>query len=248
MLTFKVLRSEFKNNLIYIILKTHENESLRLFTDTGGARSTYINLQNVPNVISYFPRVRMGMYNGKNIFGDDVDGVLGCQFFDKRIWNINYIKKTISICDSNTYKIIKNKIPIYINPKISYPSFQVEIYGEKYWFLIDTGATMMDKKGIDRAISFITKQFIKKLIENGNRIKIIKNVDKEKQNMVVIPEIKIGKFVIKNSKFIIRPSKSEKILHEMTHKSAVGAIGGNILKSFNIILNYPEKYVWMKQF
>ena len=58
--------------------------------------------------------------------------------------------------------------------------------------------------------------------------------------IMIIPEITIFGKVIKNVKFLRRQNNSFSWMSKITKIKHIGAIGGNILKHFNIICDYKN--------
>lgn len=256
-MSFKPIKSVFTNNLIYIILETEECGNIKLFTTTCNSQAIYLNLPKKPYPNNYFPRTKISNYHGEHPYGEGLGGILGYPFFNRRIWNIDYKRRVIAIYSLDLYKFIKSRIPAYIGRESPYVSVPIKIGSREYWFLVDTGAYLTrpaetykdDLSEIENreATSYILKSFVKKLNHRRIAIKEVKKADKEGRDMIMLPSIKIGKYVIENAKFIVLNSYCCDTLQTLTNKPIKGAIGGNILKNFNVIINYPESYVWLRR-
>jgi len=263
-MSYITLPSKFHNNLIYIVPKTNTGKNLLIITDTGGGYSGFFQ-----HVAKYFdeiyvkstPKGYIAIKNPKwknNIpnltkqtlfilpsydLKPSIHGFFGHGFFEDRIWNINYNTKQIRLYKK--YKPKKNsiKIPIHIPTNKSFPSIQAKINNKSYWFLFDTGAMTINSKNEYKAISFLTKRIFDKWHKENPNWKIIKNLDTDGSDAIVVPELYIGTNKVENILFLQRTYQSEKLLKWMTGKPSIGALGGNVWNNFNTILNYPDKYV-----
>jgi len=254
-MSFKPIKSMFINNIIYIILDTDEKR-LKLYTSTGISQSVFLNI-NKPFIKNYFPRSKIEVYRGEHPYGDRIHGLLGCSFFNQRIWNIDYKRNIIALYSLDIYKFIKNRIPAYIKSDSPYLSIPISIDKCEYWFIVDTGAyyvrppdtydnnaTYLENR---EPTSFIMESFVDDLIQRKINIKKAEKADHDGRDMILIPSIRIGKYILENPKFIVLKKYCDDTLHTLTDKPIKGSIGGNILKNFNVILNYTESYVWLKK-
>lgn len=270
-MSFRLIKSEFVNNLIYILIETEEYGILRLFADTSTGQTMFLKIDKKPTIISYFPRTNLDIFPSDHPYGNDVNGLLGYQFFTQRIWNINYKNQTIAMYKRDVYKNVDNKIILHASPDYTHLSVPVIINKKRFWFLLGIGSYITTKRlstGISynniqldsnttpainsdkysrSAISYITSTFVKKLTRLGIKIKYHDKKDDEKRDLISLPTIKIGKFTIQNAKFIVLDGYCYDTVKQIAGKHVRGSIGGNILKNFNVVINYPEKYLWLKR-
>ena len=88
-------------------------------------------------------------------------------------------------------------------------------------------------------ISFLDGIIFDKL---SKKYKVIRNYDDDKSPVIIIPEITIFDKKIKNVKFLRRDNNSFlNWMSNITKVKHIGAIGGNVLKNFNIICDYKNK-------
>jgi len=58
--------------------------------------------------------------------------------------------------------------------------------------------------------------------------------------MIEVPELSIAGYNVKNVWFLRRPDNNfNEHFSNWTDKPVVGAIGGNVLKGFRVVLDYP---------
>jgi len=178
--------------------------------------------------------------------GIPVNGIIGYHFFKNNLVEVNYEKKKITIYQDNAKfrKKVAQKfteIPITIEKNKPYLLTGVTI-GEAQVpakLLIDIGNSDAlwlfenKSKGItapqNNFADYLGKGFSGEI--NGNRARI--------------SELQIGKFEFKNPIIAFPDSASIKSVNMV--KDRLGSAGGEILKRFTVIFDYPERKMFLKK-
>ena len=178
--------------------------------------------------------------------GIPVNGIIGYHFFKNNLVEVNYEKKKITIYQDNAKfrKKVAQKfteIPITIEKNKPYLLTGVTIEEEQVpaKLLIDIGNSDAlwlfenKSKGItvpqNNFADYLGKGFSGEI--NGNRARI--------------SELQIGKFEFKNPIIAFPDSASIKSVNMV--KDRLGSAGGEILKRFIVIFDYPERKMFLKK-
>jgi len=177
--------------------------------------------------------------------GIAVHGILGYDFFKNFVVKINYISKKITVYKPEEYKqrkcrkcedfdIIFHKNKPYIKASITSDSIRDEAT-----FLVDTGSSdAFWLHNEENKIDEINKNYFKDFLGFGLSGNIYGKRSK-------LPEISLGKFKFKNVK-VAYPEKSA-IENIKLFEERDGSIGGDIMKRFSVVFNYPEKKMVLKK-
>ena len=225
----------FRNNLIYyeLIIKGKKYYG---FVDTGGGMTFLFRnkelLKDVKETDKYIDD-----YDYSNHF-KNVILFIGQNFFKNKIVQINYLEKIFRELKSAPKKGYKS-FPMLKSKKSDFIHVDIIFENDESRFLFDTGATLT-RNGKEYAISFLNGNLFDIL---GKKYKIIDNYDDDGSPIIIIPKIIIFNKVIKNIKFLRRLEDSFEWMSGINH---IGAIGGNVLKNFDIICNYKTNEYLIK--
>ncbi len=231
----------YKNNLIYYPIKVG-NEMYYGFIDTGGGDTFLFRDKN----LTKYSKITNKYIDNKNLqdqfSNNNIILFIGQNFFTNKLINFNYkdklfseLKRLPKLDKYSMFPMIKSKYTNFIHIDITFD-------GMKRRFLFDTGATL-SKNGKNYAISFLDGNFFDKI---RKKYKIINKYDDDGSPVIIIPKIVIFDKVIKNVKFLRRRNNSFTWMSRITKIDHIGAIGGNILKNFNIICDYKNINYYIK--
>lgn len=183
--------------------------------------------------------------NFSSKLGIPVHGILGYDFFKKYIVEINYTNSYLKVCNPLTYKYKKSKrlesLPLHIERKKAYVN-ATALLGEKnvpVKLLVDSGSSDAvwlfenENKGISVPHKYFGDFLGKGLSGDiyGKRTKI--------------DHLKLGSFIIEDTKTAFPDSTSIKFISKFGERN--GSIGGEVLKRFNWVLDYPRRKIYFKK-
>ncbi len=229
----------YKNNLIFLPIVINKNKYYG-YIDTGGGTTFLFRkkhlLKNIKETNKYI------INKDLEKFPQNVIIFIGQDFFKNKIVQFNYpnkIFKELKSIPTHNY----HRFPMIKSKKNNFIHTDVVFEDKKYTFLFDTGARL-DKNNKHSAISFLDGNIFDKL---EKKYKIIKNYSDDRSPVIIIPEITVFNKVIKNIKFLRRKNNIfTKWMSNITGIKHIGAIGGNVLKNFDIICDYKNKYYYVK--
>jgi len=177
--------------------------------------------------------------------GIPIHGIVGYEFFKSFVVETNYSSKKLSFYNPDTYQskackkcehfdiIFQNK-KAYIDIDVFASNFSKELT-----LLIDSGSSdaiwiFDDEDFIDNSLKNSFDDFLGQGISGGIHGKRTK-----------LTKMRLGTFELKNVKAAF-PDK-ESIGNIKFFKEREGSLGGDILKRFNIIYNYPNKSISLKK-
>jgi hypothetical protein len=243
-------------NTIFIKAVFNEKDTLNLNFDTGTTELVLINdvlknkLKSIPELYTTFYPLQIGTttYQTKvydaELGGFGTDGRFGWDLFKGKIVELNY--------DDN-YLIIHSELPKYIHQDSKFTQLKMAFYKDLFLisckikekgvanndlFLFDTGydrTVMLDHDLLETKNFPINKmKIIKKVImkgAQGNEIPVI---------TATLQTLKLGKYQIKNS-----PVQITTVQKPLKDKN-VHILGNEILKRFNIFLDFQNNIVYLK--
>jgi hypothetical protein len=215
------------------------NIQFDISVNNNGGNGTSEEEKSVNNLVT----IEKQEYNGKEVLGisypesEKLDGLIGWDFFEDRIVQINVESNELIISDnlpdySKRYNRCQMK---FIN---GLPYVQTILYqGKKkvkIWSMLDTG------------YNSTLKVYYKTVIENNllNKYQVIGESTSlgtdgtvAKSDYVLIPRIEIGGFEIYNMPADLVKTKVDSNIPAL--------FGGNLLKRFHIILDFKNKEVYL---
>ncbi len=177
--------------------------------------------------------------------GIPVHGIIGYEFFKNLVVKTNYTSKKLTFYNPITYQAEKcNKCELFdliFQNKKAYMDIDVEASGfsKEVTLLIDSGSSdaiwLFDEKDfIDTTLKKSFDDFLGQGLSGsifGKRSKLAK--------------INIGSFELKNVKVAFPDKKSMGNIKFFDERE--GSLGGDILKRFTVIYNYPDKTISLKK-
>ncbi len=185
-------------------------------------------------------------FNFSSHVGIPVNGIIGYYFFENYPIEINYDKKKLIIRKdlSKIYSKIEKKfqlLPLEIHKKKPYcfssVSINDQIINTKMLLDIGNSDAVWLFQGLNSQIKVPNKSFDDFLGKgfsgdiNGKRTKI--------------SNFKIGTFNFKNPIIAMPDSSSVKSVNMVANRA--GSIGGEVLRRFNIIFDYPNQKMYLKK-
>lgn len=245
-----------KHNTIFVKAVFNEKDTLNLNFDTGTTELILINeviknkLKSQVDLYSKLYSLQIGKTNYKTkvydaeLAGHGTDGRFGWDFFKGKVVELNY--------DTNSM-IIHSKLPKYVTLDRNFSTLKMEFWKDlflvssdikengivnKDLYLFDTGfdRTVMLDKDLLQEGSFPTNKMkvIKKVImkgAQGNEIAVTTSY---------LQTLKIGKYKFKN--IPVQITTTQKPLKDKN----VHVLGNEILKRFNIFLDFQNNVVYLK--
>jgi hypothetical protein len=176
--------------------------------------------------------------------GCKINGIIGSTVFEKYIVDIDYVNNEIEFIKPEFYEYKKrNKtvcLPLeFIGRKPYINTWITDSYGQrsKVKLLVDTGASLAIWLQENETISKPEKN-IYNIIGQGLNGDIHGHIGR-------INEIEIGKFTLKNP-LVSFPDTSALRLN-LLRDNRNGSIGGNLLRRFNIVIDYPNKQICFRR-
>ena len=245
-----------EHNTIFIKAIFNENDTLNLNFDTGTTELVLLNdilknkLKSTTELYSKFYNLKIGktIYKTKvydaELAGHGTDGRFGWDFFKGKVVELNY---------DNNSMIIHSELPNYVKLDSKFTTLKMEFWKDLFFvsseikengivnkdlYLFDTGferTVMLDGELLKKG-KFPTNKmkFIKKVMmkgAQGNEIEVITS------NLEIL---KIGKYKLKNI-----PVQITTIQRPLKDKN-VPILGNEILKKFNIFLDFQNNIVYLK--
>ena len=171
------------------------------------------------------------------VYGLRIDGIIGYSFFKRYIIGLDYNKQIISVYSPGKYKYPRSGT--FLNPVFgSIPITRHEVTDEKTYllnFYFDTGAGMC---------MLFTDQFIKDSSFINKKRKIVSTqveglIGKITMRLTTVKRMKIGPY--KFSKVPVHIYDDS--LNVLGYPGISGLIGSDLLRRFNLVINYPERTI-----
>ncbi len=171
------------------------------------------------------------------VYGLRVDGIIGFSFFRRYIVGLDYDKQTISVYAPGKYKYPKNGT--YLTPLFAnIPVTRHEVIDEKSYllnFYFDTGAglCLLFPEQLMRDNTFISHK--KKSV--GTQVEGL--MGKISMRLTSIKKVKVGPY--KFSRVPVHVYDDS--LNVLGYPNISGLLGSDLLRRFNLVINYPEKII-----
>ncbi len=176
--------------------------------------------------------------------GITVHGIIGYELFRDFVVDINYANNTIKLYDPKSYRYKKNNkyetLPLSIIRKKAYVDGELYLSNNEsvpVKLLVDSGSSdaiwLFENEDIDMPEKYYEDFLGKGLSGNifGKR--------------TMVKGIKIGSFVLKDAKAAFPNTKSFNDMKNLGDRN--GSMGGEILKRFNIVFDYPNNKITLKK-
>lgn len=173
------------------------------------------------------------------VYGERIDGIIGYSLLSRYIVNINYDSLKIEFFSKGTYRYPKGG---YLFKPIlnSLPAQNIRVRDANYAssrFLFDIGAglcMMLNRDFVeDSALLKKNKKIFLKQAEGlGGKLDM---------DLTVIKEVKVGPYKFKKVPVFI----FDDTYNVTSYPYLGGLIGNDILRRFNVILNYPRRDIYL---
>jgi hypothetical protein len=171
------------------------------------------------------------------VYGIRIDGIIGFSFLRRYIVSLDFNTQTISVYTPGDYKYPRNGSflrPTFANiPVTRHEITDVKTYNSNFYF--DTGAGMC---------LMLSKQFVKDSSFLSFKRKVVTTqveglVGKITMGLSIIKQVKIAGFKFKKVPVHIYDDS----VNVFSYPSLVGLLGSDLLRRFNIVLNYPDRLI-----
>ncbi len=192
------------------------------------------------------------------------DGFFGATLFSiGKVWWFNYPKQALWYCDSMIPAEDFSGMDIFFRTKngvreTHQPRMEIEVSGTKMPMLFDTGATsffskvavtQLGSKTQINASSFIRESVARRWIKANPRWRVVDNGDLFGGGgfLIQVPKVRVAGHEVGPVWFATRKdSIYDKYSAEIMDASIDGAVGGNILKHFEVIADYPSSKLYFQ--
>ncbi|MDB5232642.1 MAG: hypothetical protein JWN76_3447 [Chitinophagaceae bacterium] len=175
-----------------------------------------------------------------SVYGVRVDGIIGYSFFRRFIISIDYDKQVIDVLRPGSMRYPKGGF--YMKPNFStLPMQTINVrdatqVAAKYYFDTGAGLCMLFSRSFIQDSAFFEKK--KKIFHTqGEGLG-----GKAAMDLTVIKEVKVGPYRFRKVPVYI----FEDDYNVTAYPLLGGLIGNDILRRFNVIINYPEQIFYLK--
>jgi hypothetical protein len=209
------------------------------------------------------PPVRMSL----SWLTQDIDGILGQGWFADRVWTFDYPGHKLTFHGEgkapSSEKAHRMKMGFRKSEEgrqaTRFPRIQVAIAGQALDVLLATGASVAVTadalKSIDdggpaiRATSLISTSIFDQWKKDHPEWRVVSNAEEGSgEPMILVPELTIAGLPVTQVWFTRRPDNNfSEHFSKWTDKPVVAAIGGNVLKGFRVVLDYPNSIAWLEK-
>lgn len=171
------------------------------------------------------------------VYGIRIDGIIGFSFLRRYVVSLDFNTQNISVYTPGQYKYPKGGSflkPSFANiPVTRHEISDVKTYNSNFYF--DTGAGMC---------LMLSEQFVKDSAFLGFKRKVVSTqveglVGKITMGLSVIKQVKVAGFRFKKVPVHIYDDS----VNVFGYPSLVGLLGSDLLRRFNIVLNYPDRVI-----
>lgn len=276
------LDAVFHNNLVYTQVPSAGGTLQLLTNTTGGAficesamqehalpgvtddsGNFFVKMNEVLELGALPPLKRnaaLVMPDGQANLGNDVHGTLGQAWLGQYCWTFDFRSQELSCHSPALSPLESNTVQIDFKESASghrissLPRIFVEIDGEQFPVLLDTGAKLTpspeackalgNEAGSPMATSFIIESVFEQWVQLHPDWKVVERADAQLGNvkMIEVPAMKIAGHKVGPVWFCSRPDANYVQYYSRLCGSDVeGAIGGNALQYFSLTIDYPNQ-------
>jgi predicted aspartyl protease len=151
----------------------------------------------------------------------------------------DYPAEKFTLAKPGTIKPRGVRIETPIDPRSGFPRIELQIEGQIYGFLLDTGAsyTMISREQLET--------WLKDKPESANAVGAVGAANmglgrmESDALMLGLAPVNLGTFQLKGISAVSRPKGTfEQYMSRMLTKPIIGALGGNVLRAFRIEIDY----------
>ena len=276
------LDAVFRNNLVYTQAPSAGGTLQLLTNTTGGAFicESAMHEHALPGVTddsgNFFVKMNevlelgalptlkrnaaLVMPDGQTDLGKGTHGMLGQSWLGQYCWTFDFRSQKLSCHAPALSPLASSTVQIDFKESASghrissLPRIFVEIDGEQFPVLLDTGAKLYPTSEAAKALggkadgpvatSFIIESVFDQWVQLHPDWKVVKRADEQLGNvkMIEVPAIKIAGHKVGPVWFCSRPDANYVQYYSRLCGSEVeGAIGGNALQYFSLTIDYPNK-------
>ncbi len=172
-----------------------------------------------------------------SVYGEKIDGIIGYSFFSRHIVEINYDSLRVSVYSQGSFRYPRGGYvmrPIIPNlPIISAETMDARKVNERFYF--DTGAGLCPLFSTD----FVTDSG---LLDSRNKFFLTQAQGlggKATMRLTTIKELKLGPYRFRRVPVYL----FDDIYNVTSYPNLGGLVGNDILRRFNVILNYDRRVI-----
>ncbi|MCZ2224258.1 MAG: aspartyl protease family protein [Chitinophagales bacterium] len=176
-----------------------------------------------------------------SVYGVEINGIIGFSFLKKYIVKIDYDNFQIELYSPGTFKYPRGGYlmkPTFTTLPLPYFSLGVKNNSTISRFIFDTGAGLcflLNKKFIKDKVLFRRKNKFYNTQAEGLG-------GKKEMDLAVVKLVSIGPYKFKNVPVYIFDDE----FNATSYPNNAGIIGNDLLRRFNVILNYSEQEIYLK--
>ncbi|AYD48484.1 MAG TPA: aspartyl protease family protein [Arachidicoccus soli] len=177
------------------------------------------------------------------IYGIKIDGIIGYSFFKKYIVQINYDSSRIYVFPPKEFKYPKNGELLKPSLNTLIPIVDAELKNNKkvtdnYYFDMGAGlCLLLSNQFVADSAIFNKRQSRRKIVSTT----VQGLTDKINMRLTTIKQMKIGHYTFRNI-----PTYAFDDISQVTHYPYLGGlIGNDLLRRFNVTLNYPGNEIFL---
>ncbi len=203
------------------------------FTNNHTLRMTGINVENLDFHINDYDLLT-------SVYGVKIDGIIGFSFLRRYIININYDDLKIEIYSPGTIKYPRGGY--LMKPNFSSLAYSpASVFDERQifnQFIFDTGAGLCMLLSED----FVADSALLKKKSKRYQTQTEGLGGKKTMDIIVIKQVQIGAYKFKKVPIYIFKDD----FNVTNYPLLGGLIGNDLLRRFNVVLNYPEQSIYLK--
>lgn len=174
-----------------------------------------------------------------------VEGLLPGKALEPYQLILDYPMRLFSIAPDGCVPHRGERVESTFVPTSGHPEIRVVIGGAKYELLLDTGSrTTLAGRGLLENLSATHPSWPHSVGASGTAD--MPGSD-GKELLLRVPELIWGSFHVRNVLIVSRPDATYSPDHYETPEPIVGALGGNVLRSFRVEIDYPHGETYLEQ-
>jgi hypothetical protein len=180
--------------------------------------------------------------------GSGAEGFVPARLLRKYEVVFDYPARQFTMAQPGALKPRGVPVPSPIAAKSGFPRIELTVDGEKYGFLLDTGAayTMISQTLIDKWQT--AHPDWPRCVGAVGAANMIGGTFDAKAGMLRLPEMQWGTFELRGVGVVSRPTGTfEKWMSDMMTAPIVGSIAGNVLRAFRIEIDYPHGVTYLEK-
>ena len=179
---------------------------------------------------------------------DDAEGMLPGRLLRHYHVIFDYPGRSLTLAKPGPVEPRGEKLKSGIGPATGFPRIEMQIGGQTYGFLLDTGATstMISRVALEQWAK-ANPSWPTTTGAAGFANMFGGKVESEAL-MLRIPELKIGSLFVRDAAAVSRPEGTfEKYMSGMMTAPIIGSVAGNVLRNFRVEIDYQGGFVYLEQ-